>query len=45
MSKKQPKVKWPEIFMALRDRMRDGTLPPRRILLPAPLVVRDSTRR
>jgi len=26
-------------------RMRDPSLPPRRILVPAPLVVRESTRR
>lgn len=32
-------------YQALRDRMQDATLPSRRILLPAPLVVRDSTRR
>lgn len=32
-------------YQALRERMRDATLPVRRILLPAPLVVRDSTRK
>jgi DNA-binding LacI/PurR family transcriptional regulator len=32
-------------YQALRDRMRDATLPSRRILLPAPLVIRESTRR
>ena len=32
-------------YQTLRDRMRDSTLPARRILLPAPLVVRDSTAR
>lgn len=31
-------------YRALRERMRDPSLPSRRILLPAPLVVRDSTR-
>ena len=30
-------------YQTLRDRMRDATLPARRILLPAPLVVREST--
>ena len=32
-------------YQTLRDRMRDPTLPPRRILLSAPLVVRESTAR
>ena len=32
-------------YRALRERMRDPSLPPRRILVPAPLVVRESTRR
>ena len=32
-------------YQTLRERMRDSTLPPRRILLPAPLVVRESTAR
>ena len=32
-------------YQTLRDRMRDATLPARRILLPAPLVVRESTQR
>ena len=32
-------------YQALRDPVRDATLPSRRSLLPAPLVVRDSTRR
>ena len=32
-------------YQTLRERMRDATLPARRILLPAPLVVRESTRR
>ena len=32
-------------YQTLRDRMRDSTLPPRRILLPAPLVIRESTAR
>ena len=30
-------------YQTLRDRMRDSSLPPRRILLSAPLVIRDST--
>ena len=32
-------------YLTLLDRIRDSRLPPRRILLPAPLVVRESTRR
>jgi len=32
-------------YRALRERMQDPTLPPRRIQVPAPLVVRESTRR
>ena len=32
-------------YRALRERMRDPSLPPRRILVPAPLVVRESTHR
>ena len=32
-------------YRALRERMRDPSLPPRRILVPAPLVVRESTKR
>lgn len=32
-------------YQTLRDRMRDATLPARRILLSAPLVVRESTQR
>ena len=32
-------------YQTLRERMRDPSLPPRRILLPAPLVVRESMRR
>ena len=32
-------------YRTLRERMGDADLPPRRILLPAPLVVRESTRR
>jgi LacI family transcriptional regulator len=32
-------------YRTLRERMRDATLPVCRILLPAPLVIRDSTRR
>jgi LacI family transcriptional regulator len=32
-------------YQVLRERLRDLTLPNRRILLPAPLVIRDSTRR
>ena len=32
-------------YRALRERMRDPFLPPRRILVPAPLVVRESTKR
>ena len=32
-------------YRTLRERMRDPSLPPRRILVPAPLVVRESTRR
>ena len=32
-------------YHTLRERIGDSDLPPRRILLPAPLVVRDSTRR
>lgn len=32
-------------YATLRERLRDASLPPRRILLPAPLVVRESTRR
>ena len=35
-----PRMSYP----ALRERMRDPPLPSRRPLLPAPLVVRDSTR-
>ena len=31
-------------YRALRERMRDPSLPPRRILVPAPLVVRESTK-
>jgi len=31
-------------YQTLRERLRDITLPTRKILLPAPLVVRDSTR-
>ena len=30
-------------YRTLRERISDADLPPRRILLPAPLVVRDST--
>ncbi|MGN0832024.1 MAG: substrate-binding domain-containing protein [Kiritimatiellia bacterium] len=32
-------------YQSLRDRMQDASLPSRRILLTAPLVIRDSTRR
>ena len=32
-------------YQTLRERMRDATLPSRRILLTAPLVIRESTRR
>ena len=32
-------------YRALRERMRDPSLPPRHILVPAPLVVRESTKR
>lgn len=32
-------------YQTLRDRMHDATLPARRVLLPAPLVVRESTAR
>lgn len=32
-------------YMALRDRIRDSLLPPRRILIPARLIVRESTRK
>lgn len=32
-------------YKTLRERIGDADLPPRRILLPAPLVVRESTRR
>ena len=32
-------------YRALRERIHDPSLPPRRILVPAPLVVRESTRR
>ena len=32
-------------YRALRERMQDPSLPPRRIQVPAPLVVRESTRR
>ena len=32
-------------YQVLRERLRDSTLPNRRILLPAPLVIRDSTLR
>jgi LacI family transcriptional regulator len=32
-------------YQTLRERMRDASLPVRHILLPAPLVIRDSTRR
>lgn len=32
-------------YQTLRDRMRDATLPARRILLSAPLVIRESTAR
>lgn len=31
-------------YRALRERMRDPSLPPRHILVPAPLVVRESTK-
>ena len=31
-------------YQTLRERMRDASVPARRILLPAPLVVRESTR-
>lgn len=31
------------VYATLRERMRDATLPQRRILLPAPLIVREST--
>jgi len=30
-------------YRSLRERMRDGSLPSRKILLPAPIVVRAST--
>lgn len=32
-------------YRALRERMQDPSLPPRRIQVPAPIVVRESTRR
>ena len=32
-------------YRTLRERISDASLPPRRILLPAPLIVRESTQR
>ena len=42
------KPKWLEVFERLQEELRDGVYPQeaaRRILLPAPLVVRESTQR
>ena len=37
-------AKYRKIFEHLRSEIRDPSLPPRRILVPAPLVVRESTK-
>ena len=45
MSKYRPCADIAKIaYRTLRERISDADLPPRRILLPAPLVVRDSTQ-